>query len=85
MLNKDQLQKFFEDNDIPLKGHYFLEKKKITSLFTASLILGKAFSSFILFAVITADKDGIETYFEDWEDLFICYSCFMTGYMGYKA
>lgn len=85
MLNKEQLRIFFENNNIPLRETLPLEEDKITSLFNASLIYGTSFSSFILSTVISADKGGIETYFQDWDDLYICYSCFMTGYMGYKA
>jgi hypothetical protein len=85
MLSKVALKEFFEENKIPLKGKCLLEEMAITSLFKASLLHGKAFSSFIIFSVISSNKDGLETYFEDWDDLYTCYSCFMTGYMGYKA
>lgn len=82
MLLFNELQKFFETNDIPLECERILQPQEIDTLFLNALNQGKSFGSFILWTVINIERSGINTNFTSWDMLYDSYCAFMTGFMN---
>lgn len=81
MLTAAQLEEFFVNNNIPLNDTYSLNDNQVALLVLASNDISQSLTSFILVAVINADRDGIHTNFKSYDDLYECYSAFMVGFM----
>lgn len=85
MLNLNRLKKFFEENNIPLAEEKFLGEKEIDFIFVKAISIEKFFATFLIMTVFNSEKNGFQTNFSSFEDLFESYSCFMVGAMGFKC
>ena len=79
-LTYEQVRYFFINNDIPLQFEEELSSDDVDDLLKAADIMGSSFGSFVIFAVINADQNGIRTNFDSWTELYQCYIDFMLGY-----
>ena len=82
MLQHSQVQAFFERNSIPLEGSIELGDARTDDLFLEAMKLGYSFGCFSLVAIINSDKNGIETHFGSYDELYDAYCCFITGMLG---
>lgn len=85
MLLPEQLQTFFEEYKIPLEGSVNLTPEEISILFLEALKVCQSFGRFLLAAVINSNRNGLETGFSSWDNLYECYAAFCTGLMGLKC
>lgn len=80
MLLPNQIESFFKEHQIDLQMEKELSVDEVTNLFLSAGDLGYSFSAFALNAVINPTRNGIQTNFESWEELYTCYCFFMTAW-----
>lgn len=80
MLIIDQLQFFFEKNNLELRLEKTLPLDDVGTLLLEADKMGRSFSGFILNSVINSNRNGVKTNFSSWDDLYECYISFMIGY-----
>ena len=81
MLTKPEIQKFFTTHSIPLSGSANLSTDEYTRLVLDASAHGYSFLGFLQVACLNSDETTVTTAFENWEDLYESYCCFMTGYL----
>jgi hypothetical protein len=82
MLVIDQLKTFFSQNNIDLQVEKTLPLDDVGTLLLEADKMGRSFAGFVLNAIINAKRDGIQTNFSSWDELYECYIKFMIGYNG---
>lgn len=85
MLTFDKVQKFFEDNKIPLEAEIKWSQHEVDMLYLKAAGLAYSFASFINMCIVSPDKDGITTNFKNWDSLYEIYTHFMVGLNGAKC
>lgn len=81
MLLQSQLKSFFELHNIQLQSELVLGEEIINHVFMNALEHGKAFGAFVLGTVVNSERNGIRTNFQSWDDLYVMYCHFMTGFL----
>lgn len=85
MLTPIQLQSFFEKHEIPLEITKNLSSGDVADIFADATNIGYSFASFILAGVLSADRNGIQTNFTSYDELYEAYAAFMVGLMGAQS
>ena len=85
MLSPNQLQTFFRDNNIPLQGKAECSKSQLLSLYLKASKHGYGLVAFLDVCVLTPEKNGITTNFDNANELYDAYLCFTVGRGGIKC
>lgn len=82
MLSQDQIKHFFHENHLCLAEERILKESEFQTLILNANVCGLAMVAFVLEGLLEHPSSRtIATNFDSWEELYDCYTGFMTGYL----
>lgn len=86
MMLADELKEFFRQFNIPLKSGSLsrsnIDKSNVNDVFIAAYQKSHIFATFIMYAVLDAERTYVQTNFDSFEDVEMAYANFLIGYCG---
>jgi hypothetical protein len=80
LISKEAVEKFFEQNDIPLHGNKRLDKNSLNTITLSASKLSKVFGLFVTTAMLNEDSTMVETNFDSVDEAYDMYENFLAGY-----